>query len=279
MYWKRCGEWQQSWGWNSLYWVMVMALADSHVHLDWYAEPAPIIERARRADVAPLVGVSVDLASARRTIQIAYQYWGIITAIGFHPAYVPDDYAPGHLAELVRLASDPSVGCIGEIGIDTLDSEVPLDRQMMAFQGQLALANRLALPVNLHLRGDIDPALDLLARNGLAHGGIVHYFVGDEAAARRYLALGLTISVGKPVTRPENGALRQAITRLPLDRLVLETDSYPLPGRTTEPSDVVVIAREVAELRGILLEDVASVTTDNLRRLLPSRAWEWAARS
>ena len=253
-------------------------LADSHVHLDWYGHPDSVVARAREAGVELLVSVSVDGLSARRTVEIAHRCPGVVAAVGYHPMYVPDPFGQDQIADLEAVAADPSVGCIGEIGIDTVDGAVGRERQVVAFREQLALAGRLALPVNLHLRGDLEVALDVLTRDGVASGGIVHYFVGSDTDARRFLSLGLLISVGKPVTRPENATLRQVVSQIPLERLLLETDGYPLPGRTTEPADVNRVAEAVAELRGTTLNNVAAVTTENLRRILPARALAWAER-
>ena len=96
---------------------------------------------------------------------------------------------------------------------------------------------------------------------------VVHYFVGDATLAERYLELGCSISVGKPVTRAAEAALRAAATRLPLERLLLETDTYPLPGRATEPRDVSLVCATIAALRDLTPHQVAASTTENFLRL------------
>jgi TatD DNase family protein len=162
---------------------------------------------------------------------------------------------------------------IGEIGLDSVDGPLPIHQQQIAFEAQLTLAKRAGLPVNLHLRGAIDEAFALLAGVGLPRSGaVLHYFVGDEALTRQALDLGLYVSVGKPVTRLENGRLRDAVRRIPLERLLLETDSYPLPGRTTEPADVWLVAQAVAALLETSEAEVARVTSGNLLRLLGDRS-------
>jgi TatD DNase family protein len=99
----------------------------------------------------------------------------------------------------------------------------------------------------------------------------VHYFVGDADLARRYLDVGCDISVGKPVTRSENEALRETVTLIPPDRLLLETDTYPLPGRTTEPRDLPLICAAVAELQGASPARVAERTAASFERLFGRR--------
>ena len=249
-----------------------MILADAHVHLHAYPDPAGIVARARARDVHLLVAVSIDLASSRRSIDLAAQFVGVVAAVGFHPSWLTAPLTPADLAALEQLARHPSVGFIGEIGLDGVEAKLSVEDQRQAFRAQLDLADRLSLPVNLHIRDAFPAAIAELAARGLpSAGAVVHYFVGDPALAGRLLDLGLYLSVGKPVIRPENAALRAAIRGIPLDRLLLETDAYPLPGRTTEPADIGDIAREVAHLRGCSLEEVARATTDNLRRLLGAR--------
>ncbi len=251
-----------------------MGLADSHVHLHAFADPRALLARARRAGVQLFVGFGVDLATSRETIDVARQEHGVVAAVGLHPVHLVEaldlDRA---IAEIKTLTTDPRVGFIGEIGLDVVDGNVGLDRQLAAFEAQLRLAARLDRPVSLHVQGAFDEAFAAIRRVGLpAAGGVVHYFVGDDALARRALDLGLHLSVGKPVTREANRGLREVVSRLSMDRLLLETDAYPLPGRSTEPRDVVAVAEAVAGLSGLSPMAVADATTANLLRLLGDRA-------
>lgn len=249
-----------------------MQLSDSHVHLHAYCDVGELIGRARVAGVELIVGVSVDLPTSRRTIEIARSNDDVVAAIGFHPSHLDAALDRSSLAELGTLARDPTVGFIGEIGLDSVDAKIPLHQQRIAFVAQLELAQTLELPVNLHVRGAFDEAFAALEQVGVPEAGaVVHYFVGDATLAHRALDLGLYISVGKPVTRLENAQLRQAIAKIPLDRLLLETDSYPLPGRKTEPADVALVAGAVADLFARPTEEIAEATMANLRRLLPRR--------
>ncbi len=251
-----------------------MRLSDSHVHLHAYRDVDGLIERTRRAGVEQIVGVSVDLATSCRTIEIARRQSGVVAAVGFHPCHLIGALDEAALGELETLAVDPTVGFIGEIGLDSVDARTDLDQQRAVFVAQLELAQKLELPVNLHLRGAFDEAFAVLEQVGVPEAGaVVHYFVGDAALAHRALDLGLNISVGKPVTRESNARLRQAITTIPLNRLLLETDSYPLPGRKTEPADVVLVAEAIANILGRTTEDIAEATTANLLRLLSRRRY------
>ena len=251
-----------------------MKLSDSHVHLHAFADPDGLLARARKAGVNLILGVGVDLATSRQTIDIARHQPGVFAAVGLHPAHLRDDLALDRaLDEVEVLAHEPRVGFIGEIGIDLVEGTLSLERQSATFEAQLRLAIRLQLAVNLHIQGAFDEALNVIRRIGLPKpGGVIHYFVGDETLARRAFDLGLAISVGKPVIRERNDPLRRAVRLVPLESLLLETDSYPLPGRKTEPSDVVRVAEEVAALKRLPIEDVAEATTANLVKMLGDRS-------
>ncbi len=247
---------------------MVTELADSHVHLHWYDDVAGLLRRASAAGVNIVVGVGIDLDSSRKTVELAREFPTVVAAVGFHPMFFDATLGEAELAELAELARDPAVGFIGEIGVDTVEAVVPLELQLAVLRSELAIARQTGRAVNLHLRGAIDAAFETIAVDGLPErGGVFHYFSGDSDLASRALDLGLHLAVGKPITRPENAALRDAIARVPLERLLLETDSYPLSGRNTEPADVVLVAQAVADLKDCSVAEVGAATTGNLRRL------------
>ena len=256
-------------------------LADSHVHLHAYPDRAidDMLGRAAEAGVEIVVAISVDLSSSIRTLDIARRYpLGadvrrpvVIPAIGFHPAQIVATPTEADWREFEQLASTPETGLIGECGVDGIANPSRRDIQLETLTHQVRVAAQCDLPVNLHLRGCdfVNSALRILSAAGLKRGrGVAHYFVGDQYLADLYLAAGLMLSVGKPVTRQENQSLRMAIREVPLNRLLLETDTYPLSGRATEPADVRNIAESIAELKGVSLEEVAEATTANLRQLL-----------
>jgi len=249
-------------------------LADSHVHLHAYDDGAvaAMLARAAERGVERVVAVSVDLASARRTLGIAARHPDrVVAAVGLHPGHLAEAPDEATWRELARLAGDPRVGAIGECGVDAIDGEAGEAAQLATLARHARLAKELGKPLLLHLRGNdlVGPALGVLAAVGLGAGrGVVHYFVGDRELADRYLDAGLLLSLGKPLTRAENASLREAARGAPSDRLLLETDTYPIPGRTTEPADTRVVAEALAVLRGATVEEIARVTGENLGRLL-----------
>lgn len=252
--------------------------ADSHVHLDRYTdeEVAALLLRARQRGITRFLTVGVDLASSERAILLARQHPGVFAAVGLHPMYVQESFRAERVRYQERLQalarSAPAVVAIGEAGIDLLDAWAALDAQRAAFRLQLHLAYDMKLPLILHNQRADAHCQELLQEVEREHGQaiafIVHYFVGDLASAARWLDLGGMLSVGRPVTRPENIALRAAVASISLERLLLETDTYPLPGRDTEPAHLAEIARAVAEIKRLPIEQIAEQTTANFCRLL-----------
>jgi TatD DNase family protein len=239
-------------------------LVDSHVHLDRYShrQVSSMLRRARLAGVTRFLTVGVDLPSSEVAMMLTRRR-GVRAAVGIHPTrlhQMSPDSALSSLADLVRGARPAA---IGEVGLDHR-AIVAADEQARFLAGCLRLAARHSLPVILHVVGAHDAALAILAEAARMRRPsplVVHYFVGDGLLARRYLDLGCLISVGKPVTRQEHGELRSAVAETPLDRLLLETDTYPLPGRTTEPRDVRDVCAAVAEIKRRSVEEVAAATT------------------
>lgn len=249
-------------------------LADSHVHLDRYADDdvAGMLRRAAEVGVERFLTVGVDPASSRQAIELARRHRGIRAAVGTHPTRLAElsdpEVALDALAKLTRFAV---VAAIGEIGLDDQAGPGALAAQERFLDRCLDLAAASDLPLVLHVVGAHEAALAIL-RSRAPVRAVVHYFAGDVSLAERYLEAGCLIGVGKPVTRPSQAALRAAIRATPLERLLLETDTYPLPGRTTEPRDLRLVCAAVAELRGVPTSEVAARTTENFRRLFdPSR--------
>jgi TatD DNase family protein len=197
--------------------------------------------------------------------------FGLRAGAGLHPAYIPTGSWTQELAAIERLAHEDGLAALGEVGLDTMEGTAPLETQVAVLCAQLEMARALALPVVLHMRGVEAEARgrDVLARVGTGMGAVLHYFTGDLAAARAWLDLGCHLSVGRPATRAMESALRLTLAdpALPLVRLLVETDTYPLPGRRTEPADVVSVAHAVAALKGVAAEVVADATSANFTRL------------
>ena len=246
-----------------------MRLIDSHAHFDDRAfdtDRAALIARLH-ADGIGVVTVGADLASSRDAVRLASRHHGIWATVGVHP-HGAKAVTPAVLRELEALAKETKVVAVGEIGLDYYRDLSPRDVQRKVFAEQLELAKRVRLPVVIHNRESTDDLVRILRKAGATHRGVIHSFLGDIALAETFTDLGFFLGVGGPLTYPANGALREAVRRIALDRILLETDCpylTPAPhrGRRNEPGYVGIIARAIADLRGVTPESVEDVTTRN----------------
>lgn len=252
-------------------------LVDSHCHV---AEPEfeddreAVIARAAANGVTTLVCVGATGPAAANTGAVALVGRRgpveIVATVGIHPhnASEADDAA---FAFLEQLAGKPGVVGVGETGLDYHYDHSPRPEQREAFARTIALAQKLRLPLVVHVREAHDDAVDILRAEG-APAGVIHCFTGNRDDARRYLDLGFHISVAGIVTFKNADSLRDAVRVVPLDRLLIETDSpylAPIPhrGRRNEPAHVRLVAEGVATTRSEPFATVAEATTANARRL------------
>jgi TatD DNase family protein len=246
-------------------------LVDSHAHLELeplVSDAEAVVQRAFAAGVAYVITVGIDLDDAKRALTLADRFERVFACVGFHPHNAKE--ADGEaLLRIEALARHPKVVGYGEIGLDFFRNLSPRDRQLEVFARQLALAQKLAKPVVIHLRDAYRQGLDMLEQaSPFPAGGIIHCFSGTEADAQRALDLGFHISIPGTVTYKKNEALRSVVRSVPADRLLLETDCpflapEPLRGKDNEPAYIVHTARKVAEVRGVSLEEICRITTVN----------------
>jgi TatD DNase family protein len=242
-------------------------LIDSHAHLDDRAfneDRAALIAKLH-ADGIGVVTIGSSLASSREAVRLASRHRQVWATVGVHP-HDAKSVTPAALGELERLAHQPKVVAIGEIGLDYYRDLSPREVQRKVFAEQLELAERLGLPVVIHNRESTDDLVRILRNAGPTHRGVIHSFLGDLALAETFLGLGFHLGVGGPLTYPANSALRDAIRRVPLDRILLETDCpylTPVPhrGKRNEPGYVELVAGAIANLRDLAPEGVAEKTT------------------
>jgi len=246
---------------------------DSHAHLDDRAfdkDRAALIAKLHAESIGAIT-VGASLASSREACRLASRHRGLWATVGAHP-HGAKHVDAATLTEFEALAENPKVVAIGEIGLDYYRDLSPRDVQRRAFAEQLDLARRIDLPVVLHNRESTDDLLRILKGAGDRHRGVVHSFLGDAALADAFLDLGLDLGIGGPLTFPKNGALRDAVRHVPLDRILLETDCpyltpVPYRGRRNEPAYVRYVAEAIAELKGLTVDEVAERTTANTCRV------------
>jgi TatD DNase family protein len=256
-------------------------MIDSHCHLAdaaFAADLDQVVGRARDAGIERALvilegGNGEEAAQADRLRQL----WPETrVAVGVHP-HQAHQFAgdPADAAAIVsdQVASTPWARAIGEIGLDYHYDFSPRDVQQAVFRSQLRLAQRLRLPVVIHTREADEDTLAILREQGEGPvRGVLHCFTGSDALADAGLALGLYVSVAGIITFPKAAALRETVHRLPLDRLLVETDSpflAPVPhrGKRNEPAYVAAVIDQLAAVHGVSAADVAAQTTANFHAL------------
>ncbi len=252
-----------------------MELIDTHTHLHWDAFEADreaVLQRAREAGVVQIITLGTDVASSRTSVEIAGQHPPVFAAVGIHPteAHLA---RPGDVERIRKLAAThEKVVAIGEIGLDFYRDTSHYQAQYDIFREMLYLARRLDLPVVIHNRKAHREMEWFFQEEGFFHlKGVMHCFSGDRTDARFYLDMGLHISFTAEITR-KHFRRRDVVEYVPLDRLLIETDSpfippAQFPKQRNEPAFVVHVARALAEIRKLPVEDIARMTTENARRL------------
>lgn len=237
-----------------------------------------VLARARAAGVRRLIVTGSTAESSRHALALARRSPGVLFATaGVHPHHALE-FGPAAAGQLVEIASHPEVVAVGECGLDYFRDLSPRPAQRFAFERQLALATAVCKPVFLHQR---DAHADFLAilreQVGALAGGVAHCFTGTRAEMDDYLALGLYVGItGWICDERRGGALREAVTGLPLDRVMLETDAPYLTPRTlgsrnasrrNEPANLPEVLRVTAEHMGVAPDELAAAATANAERL------------
>ncbi|OUM93358.1 MAG: hypothetical protein BAA04_05510 [Firmicutes bacterium ZCTH02-B6] len=248
-------------------------LVDSHAHLDhelFAGDVDAVIERARAAGVYYIVTIGADLASSEAAVRLADKYPCVYATVGIHPhdAVQLDDAA---YRRLKALAAHPRVVAIGEIGLDYYYDHSPRPVQRQAFIRQLELARETGLPFVVHNREADADTLAVLRDWARDLPGLMHSFAGNEDMLAECLEMGYLVSTGGMVTFKNAEAIRSVMSRVPLDRLLVETDApyltpVPLRGRRNEPAFVQYVVAFLAQLRGTDPNQLAAVTTANACR-------------
>lgn len=253
-------------------------LTDTHCHLDleeFDADREAVIERALAVGVSRLLIPGIDLASSRRALELADRYPPVYVAVGVHPNSA-DKFLPESLSEFRMLARHPKVVGIGEIGIDFFWKKFDVEYQARVFRQQIELANEVGKPVIVHDRDAHAAVMQVLREEPPTAGAVLHAFSGDGAMADAAVALDYYLGVDGPLTYKKSLGLRELFARLPLDRVLIETDApyltpQPHRGQRNEPAYVRYVAQALAEARHESVETIAAATTHNAARLF---RWE-----
>jgi len=254
---------------------------DSHCHLNYKGlveKQGTVLDRARAAGVELMLNISTRSSEWDEVIGTAEREDDVMASVGIHP-HEADSHPDVGTAALVERAAHPKVIGIGETGLDYYYDHSDRERQRASFRAHIAAARETRLPLIVHTRDAEDDTYAILNEEmgKGAFPALIHCFTGTRAFADKMLALGLSISISGIVTFKNARDLQQAATAVPLDRLLIETDSpflAPVPhrGKTCEPAFVADTARFLAELRGESLETLAAATAANFRALFAKAA-------
>lgn len=251
-------------------------MIDSHAHLQFDAfdpDREEVLSRARAAGLEALVVVGIDLASSRAALELANQRADVFAAAGLQPNSEIEDLSRelAGIEVLLRQGAGKFVA-LGEIGLDFHHRDVPREAQEERFLAQLDLARKLRLPVIIHCRDAFAELFDLLAGGPSVPSGVLHCFSGTWREAAKALDLGFHVSIAGNVTYPKASELREVAGKVPLGRLLVETDCPFLApqghrGKRNEPSFLGETIACVAEVRGIRPEELAASTSGAARSL------------
>jgi len=250
---------------------------DSHCHLDrvdltpYAGDFSHMLARATEAGVQHMLCVCIDLEHYEAMRRLVSAYPNISVSVGVHPSERCDDEPS--VADLARLGADPAVVAIGETGLDYHYNAGDLDWQRQRFSTHIEAARRVGKPLIIHTRDARDDTIRIMRDTGAdAVGGVMHCFTETWEMAKQALDLGFYISFSGILTFKNAEPLRQVARSVPLERLLIETDSpylAPVPhrGKKNEPGFVVHVAEQLAALRGLSVAEIAELTTENFSRL------------
>lgn len=261
-----------------------MKIVDSHCHIHFepLAEDIPgLIARAAENDVQEMLCVTVTLEEFPDVLALAEHHPNIYASVGVHPN-VTDGEDPS-VERLVELGQHDEVVAIGETGLDYFRSEGDLNWQRERFERHIEAARQLDKPLIIHTREAAQDTLAILkAEHAEAPGGVIHCFTEDWDFARQALDLNFYISFSGILTFKSAQQIQDAAKKVPLERILVETDSpylapVPFRGKTNQPAYTRHVAEFLATLRGISVEEVAAITTDNFYRLFRQAGLKQAA--
>lgn len=247
---------------------------DSHCHLDFpeLAQNLPdILDRMAQNQVSHALVVSVNLPDWPRLLELVQPHPNLYASVGVHPDY--EDTPEPSVEQLVQLAESPKVVAIGETGLDYFRLSEPLEWQRERFRTHIRASRASGLPLIIHTRQASEDTLRIMKEEGAEqYGGVMHCFTESWEVARAAMDMNFYISLSGIVTFKKAQDLQDLACKMPLDRLLIETDSpylAPVPhrGKLNDPSKVMHVAEKIADLRGVSAQEVGQRTTENFFNL------------
>lgn len=250
-------------------------MIDTHAHLDGEAfqeDQAEVIARARANGVSTIINIGFNKETIASTMALAEKYDFIYAAVGWHPQDAKD-MTDADFDQIRELCAHPKVVAIGEIGLDYYWDTSPKDVQHTVFRRQIRLARELGKPIIIHNRDAHDDVVRILREENAAEvGGIMHCYSGSWEIAKMCLDMNFYISFGGPVTFKNAKQPKEVLKQVPLDRLLIETDSPylcpdPFRGKRNESAYVKYVAEAAAALKEMPVEELAAITSTNAKRI------------
>ena len=249
---------------------------DTHCHLnseELYERIEEVLASANKVGVDKFLIIGWDKESSFRAVEIAHRYEGCYAAIGFHPTDI-DGVSEEDYLETMALVDDPKVVAIGEIGLDYHWVKEPEQREKQKewFIKQIDFANEHKKPISIHNREAFQDCLEILKKHRPLYSGVMHCYSGSVELLDEVLALGLYIGLDGPLTFTNAKTPKEVCEIVPLERLLVETDSpylspHPLRGTINEPKNIALVIDEIARLKGISKKHILEVIYNNSCKL------------
>ncbi|MBP6964900.1 MAG: TatD family hydrolase [Armatimonadetes bacterium] len=253
----------------------MLSLVDTHCHLnhpDLAGDICGVLERAAQTGVGRIICAAFDMESSETAVEQACGFGAVYATVGIHP-HDASRMLPGDEGRLKSLCREEKVVAVGETGLDYHYDHSPRETQREVFRLHIRLACEVGLPVVIHSREAAEDTLDILEDEGVPpRGAVLHCFSGDDAMARRALELGCFLGIAGPITFRSAASFRETVSRVPLERLLVETDApylapHPHRGKTNEPAYILLVVEALASVLSIPATTAAEVTTANAVRL------------
>ena len=249
-------------------------MIDSHAHLDeerFDEDRDELIKSLKENGVSYVINPSSDMATSRRVVELSNKYENIFAAVGIHP-HDAETFKEGDLDELRELSKNEKVVAIGEIGLDYYYDNSPREIQKEVFRKQLQLSHELDLPVIIHTREAMGDTYDILKEFEGKVRGVIHCYTGSIEMAENFMKMGFYISIAGPVTFKNAVNVREMAKEIPLERLLIETDSpylAPVPnrGKRNDPTNVRYVADMLSNLKEIQIDKIIENSRENTVKL------------
>ena len=250
-------------------------IIDSHAHLDDSAfneDREELIEKLKDQGISHVMNISAGLASARTSLALAKKYDFIYTSMGVHPCET-GELTEENFTEIISYLREEKVKAIGEIGLDYYWNEPERELQQYWFRRQLQLAHEYNLPVIIHSRDAAADTYRIMKEERAADlKGVIHCYSYTKETARDYLQWNYYFGIGGVITFQNAKKLKEAVEYIPLENILLETDSpylspVPYRGKRNSPLNLPFVAEEIAKIKGISAQEVIKVTTENTKKL------------